>query len=258
MKPRLILFPLLCGILLAAGWGLLAPKSSLRITDAVAVPIAEMPHAVRVWFRLANDGPPAQITGVAAGRYQASLYAPDATRSLPLPAGAEAIFAEDGAHVVVTLDEPARDGLILPVDLTLATGKTHSFRARVVAISPDGQAGEVGLFGFGEICRAGPGEPAPGLSISARADGDGWIVDVLTRDFQFTRDFLNGPHIAGTGHGHLYVGGVKLARLFAPSYRIPALPKGDHIIRVTLNTNDHRAYVVDDIPVTAIAKISVR
>ena len=69
---------------------------------------------------------------------------------------------------------------------------------------------------------------------------------------------MGTPHVPGTGHAHLYLNGLKLGRLYVPSARIGALPPGDHMVRVTLNANDHRAYVVDGDPVTAIAPLSVR
>jgi len=43
--------------------------------------------------------------------------------------------------------------------------------------------------------------------------------------------------------------------MYTPEARIGALPPGDHRIEVTLNTNDHRAYVVGDVPVTASAVV---
>jgi len=50
---------------------------------------------------------------------------------------------------------------------------------------------------------------------------------------------------------------MKIGRLYTPEAYIGALPKGQHEIRVTLNTNDHRAYVVDEVPVTASMTIEV-
>ena len=50
---------------------------------------------------------------------------------------------------------------------------------------------------------------------------------------------------------------MKLGRMLEPEAHIGALPKGQHEVRVTLNTNDHRAYVVDDVPVSAAAQIVV-
>ena len=50
---------------------------------------------------------------------------------------------------------------------------------------------------------------------------------------------------------------MKIGRLYQPEARIGTLPKGEHQVRLTLNTNDHRAYVVGDQPVTATATIVV-
>jgi len=63
--------------------------------------------------------------------------------------------------------------------------------------------------------------------------------------------------VPGIGHGHIYAGSVKLGRVFDNSYQIGALPKGEHTIRVSLNTNNHRAYAVDGQPLEATATIVV-
>ena len=103
----------------------------------------------------------------------------------------------------------------------------------------------------------GEGEPAPSIALSVEPDGEGWRVLVETDEFTFSKDFVDRDHVPGTGHGHLYVGGMKIGRLYQPEGYIGALPKGQHEIRVTLNTNDHRTYVVDRKPVTASATIVV-
>ena len=94
---------------------------------------------------------------------------------------------------------------------------------------------------------SGDGEPAPRLALSVAPDGDGWRVSIEAEDFTFSEEFVDLYHVPGMGHGHLYVGGMKMGRLYAPEAYIGALPKGQHEIRVTLNTNDHRAYVVSDL-----------
>jgi len=76
-------------------------------------------------------------------------------------------------------------------------------------------------------------------------------------EFTFSRDLAGAYHVPGVGHGHLYVGGLKHGRLYENQATIGTLPSGTHMIRVTLNTNDHRAYVVDDEPVTATATITI-
>ena len=90
----------------------------------------------------------------------------------------------------------------------------------------------------------------------AAAD-DGWRVDAETTAFRFAEDLMNGPHEPGTGHGHLYVGDMKIGRMLGPTAFIGALPAGTHEVRVTLNSNDHRPLVVDGAPLTATATIQV-
>lgn len=103
----------------------------------------------------------------------------------------------------------------------------------------------------------GEDEPAPKVELSIICAGDGWQVQIDAEDFTFSKKLLGLYHVPGMGHGHIYVGGMNLGRLFAPEFQIGALPKGRHEVRVTLSTNDHRVYVVKDEPVTASAVIVV-
>ena len=62
---------------------------------------------------------------------------------------------------------------------------------------------------------------------------------------RFAPELVDQAHTAGDGHAHIYVDGEKLGRVFESSYRIENLSPGDHEIRVSLNTNDHRELVYD-------------
>ncbi len=186
---------------------------------------------------------------------EAKLYTPASDDlGLPIPTG-HASLALDAAHVRLSGD--FEDGTLVPLTLTFARAGDVNLKARLSDPQAAGAAGEVGLFGLGDICRVGEGEPAPEISLSVQAEGDGWSVTIHARDFEFSEEMVGLYHVPGMGHGHLYVGGMKLGRLYAPTAQIGALPKGKHEVRVTLNTNDHRAYVVGDHPVTATAVIVV-
>jgi len=102
-------------------------------------------------------------------------------------------------------------------------------------------------------------EPQPALvmKVSEDSDAGGWKVNVDTTNFKFSKELADGEHVAGTGHGHIYINGVKLGRLFENVTTIGALPKGRHIVRVTLNTNNHQTYMVAGKRVTATALITV-
>lgn len=91
-----------------------------------------------------------------------------------------------------------------------------------------------------------PAVGAPQVAIAVEKDAmNGWNVTVTTNNFRFTPEMVNSENIDNTGHAHLYVDGVKIARLYGPSYHIPDLPVGDHEISVNLSSNDHSYYMVD-------------
>ena len=58
-------------------------------------------------------------------------------------------------------------------------------------------------------------------------------------NFRFAPEEVNKTSRINEGHAHLYLNGKKLTRLYAASYFMDKLPKGDLEIRVTLNTNMH-------------------
>ena len=101
------------------------------------------------------------------------------------------------------------------------------------------------------------GEPRPQLSLSHNQNPatGGWTIDLNVNNFRFAKDLVDGAHVPGTGHGHLYLNGLKLGRVYGTSVELGPVPKGNHVARVTLNTNDHLAYVVDDRPVSATVMI---
>jgi hypothetical protein len=73
----------------------------------------------------------------------------------------------------------------------------------------------------------------------------GWNLSLVTSNFSFTPEDVNGKDVVGEGHAHLWVDGEKITRLYGNHYYIDALSQGDHEITVTLNTNSHKDYVVD-------------
>jgi hypothetical protein len=86
-------------------------------------------------------------------------------------------------------------------------------------------------------------------TVKLRADEDekgGWNLRLMTTNFTFTPQLVGGNDTIGEGHAHLWVDGVKLTRLYGPDYYLAALEPGDHEVTVTLNTNSHKDYVVDN------------
>jgi hypothetical protein len=97
-----------------------------------------------------------------------------------------------------------------------------------------------------------PAVGAPQVAITVEQDPvNGWNVTLSTNNFTFTPQMVNGENVDNTGHAHLYVEGVKIARLYGPHFHIPLLPVGDHEISVSLSSNDHSYYVIDVNRITA-------
>jgi LEA14-like dessication related protein len=67
---------------------------------------------------------------------------------------------------------------------------------------------------------------------------------------------VNGENVQNTGHAHLYVNGIKIARLYGPDFHIPDLPAGEHELTVNLSSNDHSYYFVNGIQIEARATIT--
>ena len=87
-------------------------------------------------------------------------------------------------------------------------------------------------------------EPVPSIAMTITPDttNTSFNVQLETTNFTFTPENVNGDHEAGEGHAHLYVDGVKIARMYSPWFHIGELETGTHTITATLNTNDHQVY----------------
>lgn len=256
MKAALILI----GIAISAAlvWLGVRPhqdSAHILISEAVAAPLED--GGAAAFMAIDNQGAPDRLIAVESHHAEVSLYSPEDDAGPPVPVG-KSTLAADSAHIrLAASDATFDDGALIPLILTFAEAGPINAKVRLSDPKTKGAAEKAGLFGLGDICVVGEGEPAPRLSLAAIPEGDGWRVEIEAEDFTFSKEFVDLYHVPGMGHGHLYVGGMKLGRLYTPEAYIGALPKGQHEIRVTLNTNDHRAYVVDDVPVTASVMIEV-
>jgi copper(I)-binding protein len=230
-----------------------APGDML-LSGAVARPLGD--GAAAGYVTIDNRGAPDRLLAVSSPVAEAALYSPADAGGVPVPTGT-ASLALDAAHITLLGLTSAEHGSLIPVTLTFADAGLISTRLLLSDPAQEGTAQAHGLFGIGDICEVGEGEPAPAITLSVAREAEGYAVTVHTQEFTFSEDLTGLYHVPGMGHGHLYVGGMKIGRLYQDSARIGALPPGTHELRVTLNTNDHRAYVVDGQPVTASTTITV-
>ncbi|MEK6821100.1 MAG: hypothetical protein AABY11_01730, partial [archaeon] len=82
--------------------------------------------------------------------------------------------------------------------------------------------------------------PIPTIEVNVELDPvSGWNVHADVENFEFSPENAGGTPQDGKGHAHLYVDGVKIARMYGEWYHIPTLTSGNHYVSVALNTNDH-------------------
>lgn len=98
---------------------------------------------------------------------------------------------------------------------------------------------------------------APKVALSVEKDAmSGWNVILTPENFAFTPTMVNSANVDNTGHAHLYVDGIKIARLYGSYFHIPNLPVGDHDITVSLSSNDHSYYMVDGQRIAATVTVT--
>ncbi len=102
------------------------------------------------------------------------------------------------------------------------------------------------------------GDMAPTMTLSLYPDGpQSRTLHIGVTGFTFHPEGVNGPHIPGHGHAHVYVNGVKMPRAYSPWVQLLALPKGTHEIRVTLNANDHSQLARNGQPIEATTRVVI-
>jgi len=103
------------------------------------------------------------------------------------------------------------------------------------------------------------GDELPILNLRVEPyDNFGWVVLYNANNFTFNAHQASGEHIAGEGHGHLYVNDQKITRLYGDPYYLKGLNAGNNVVKITLNTNNHLSYVQDGIPIEKKVKIVVK
>ena len=88
----------------------------------------------------------------------------------------------------------------------------------------------------------------PSVSISAFEDTTtrGWTFKIDTSNFAFTPENVNQDNQPNQGHAHLFVDGVKAARVYSRWVYLDQLAPGERSISVTLNSNQHEELFYGD------------
>jgi hypothetical protein len=99
--------------------------------------------------------------------------------------------------------------------------------------------------------------PIPTVDVQLFPLGDGdYNVRVQVLNFEFAPQSVNGEHMPGQGHAHLYIDDVKITRLYGEWYYLESAPEDAEMVWVGLYANDHRALGVNGEPITASVMLS--
>ncbi len=245
MEPiRIVLAAAFFGIAAAAFFVFTDPGQVTGVTVSDAA-LTRMGDRYALTASIKNTGGADRLTAVGSDSAGAAVLA--GGESLAIPAGSSPSLSMDGAHAMLTvLHGGTEEGRLVPVSLWFEQAGKVTVRARIGA--------EMDM-DHGQSFAVPAAEPQPALQIFVSEDPNGWHIQVEADNFTFSEADQDGPHRPGIGHAHVYLNGLKLQRLFETEFTIGALPAGIHTLRVTLNTNDHRVYMVGGQPVAATATI---
>ncbi|MCP4319709.1 MAG: copper chaperone PCu(A)C [Hyphomicrobiales bacterium] len=261
----LILLAVVGGLLF---WNLQSTTSPMKISNPKAVLGEGGNSSFPVFLTLENTGVADTLIGLRSPISDNAMITGTAKDDrAAIPAGSKPSFAGDGAHIMLAgVDEDLQDGSFVPLVLVFENAGEVTAKA-LVSRMVDGDAQKSvpnkmthDMHGMGKVYEVQEGQPAPEILLKVQAvpeSGD-YRVTAETGNFAFFRpEGDQAEHVAGQGHAHLYLDGLKLQRMYGPDATIGALPAGKHSVSVTLNTNDHRAYVANGKTVTAEVEIDV-
>lgn len=98
----------------------------------------------------------------------------------------------------------------------------------------------------------------PTLEVVAHSDGDDSVnLELITTNFTFAPERVNQEHVDGEGHAHVYVDGVKVARIYGNWFHLDTLEMGTREVTVGLYANDHKSYVIGEEPVAVTFEVVI-
>ena len=91
--------------------------------------------------------------------------------------------------------------------------------------------------------------PTPTLTLDLQPDpASGHNLFVSTEGFRMAPEEVNGPVTPAAGHGHLFINGENIGRLYGHALHLIDLPKGEVTVHMYLGGNDHKVWIADGEP----------
>ena len=160
---------------------------------------------------------------------------------------------DDYNLVVGFLYEPAFEGIMNGVYMSVTKVAEHGHGDEFTAAS-DSSAHQHGAAAHDSI----ESEVPISVSFTTEVDDHGVVdVQITTEGWLWTPDNVDGEHVPGEGHAHIYVDGVKIDRVYGPSYRLEGLEPGERQVRVTLNSNSHDELTYGGNAVEAVSIVTI-
>ena len=165
---------------------------------------------------------------------------------------------EDYNLVVGFLHEPAFEGMLNGVYLNVTKVAEHGHGEQEAATAPS--EGSHSSSGHHHSTEPGTIESEVPISISFTTEVDdhgGVDIQITTEGWLWTPDNVDGEHVTGEGHAHIYVDGVKIGRIYGPTYYLEGVEAGERQVRISLNSNSHDELTYDGNAVEAIASVTI-
>ncbi len=254
-KVFALVFVLLSVPLAAVLWGLSTTGQSrnLVVFDAIALPVNGAMPGLMITLNIENRGEPVTFSALSSTDAGNTHIMGGELGDVVVPGGGRISFALDGAHIMaMAVTGEMTVGRLIPLHFTLGDGSILKTQVTVAEADPMDHSSHGGMAGQ-------PIDPAPQIALEVDRDNNSgtWQVSSTVSHFQFDTELVDTEHVAGSGHGHLYLNNVKLARYFGSDMSIGQLPAGQHRLRLDLNTNVHQPYWVNGEAVSAEVLITV-
>ncbi len=118
------------------------------------------------------------------------------------------------------------------------------------AIADESHRGQETMGHSHEPVEVPQGQPIPQVDLVVHPDPmRGWNLEIQLSNFEFAPEMASKMAMPGQGHGHLYVNGEKVTRIYGNWYYLNNLVAGENQVQVTLNTNDHKALYYQGKPI---------
>lgn len=230
----------LFGLIAIAGYSVLVrPAVPVSLVAAKAFAMPNRPEIFMVTLTIENAGAPDVLLAASSPKAEmVALVNPRQSGSrLVVPGQGRSSLAMDGAHVMLRAEEFAQGGFI-PLTLTFEKAGEVSTRLQHAGMSEMSHDPSTGVVV----------QPVPLVNLHPvdAPDTDGFALRIEVENFSFYHAAEDETHLAGQGHAHLYLNGLKLGRLYDPSFSVGPIAPGRHVLEVALNTNDHRPYLDEE------------